>query len=89
MDLKHWILPKDHFKTHLFFSIFGWGDPSQLRYWSEGCVKPLKLSREAILQVSEDPYQTELVSWCVDHFSIFLSNGGGQTILFIFKPFPY
>ena len=25
MGLKHWILPKDHFKTHLFFSIFGWG----------------------------------------------------------------
>ena len=26
IGLKHWILPKDHFKTHLFFSIFGWGD---------------------------------------------------------------
>ena len=48
MGLKHWILPKDHFKTHLFFSIFGWGDPSQLGSWSEGCVKPFKLSREAI-----------------------------------------
>ena len=48
MSLKHWIVPKDHFKTHLFFSIFGWGDPSQLGSWSEGCVKPLKLSREAI-----------------------------------------
>ena len=31
-----------------FFSIFGWGDPSQLGSWSKGCVKPLKLSREAI-----------------------------------------
>ena len=30
----------------IFF--FGWGDPSQLGSWSEGCVKPLKLSREAI-----------------------------------------
>ena len=48
MGLKHWILPKDHFKTHLFFSIFGWGDPFQLGSWSEGCFKPLKLSREAI-----------------------------------------
>ena len=48
MSLKHWILSKDHFKTHLCFSIFGWGDPSQLGSWSEGCVKPLKLSREAI-----------------------------------------
>ena len=50
MVLKHWTLPKDHFNTHLFFSIFGWGDPSQLGSWSEGCVKPLKLSREAILE---------------------------------------
>ena len=48
MGLKHWILPKDHFRTHLFFSIFGLGDPSQLGSWSYGCVKPLKLSREAI-----------------------------------------
>ena len=48
MGLKHWMLPNDHFKAHLFFSIFGWGDPSQLGSWSEGCVKPLKLSREAI-----------------------------------------
>ena len=59
MGLKHWILPKDHFKTHLFFSIFWWGDASQLGSWSEGYVKPLKLSREAIRQVSEDPYHTE------------------------------
>ena len=27
IGLKHWILPKNHFKTHLFFSIFGWGGP--------------------------------------------------------------
>ena len=38
MGLKHWILPKDHFKSHLFFSIFGWGDPSQLGSWSYGCA---------------------------------------------------
>ena len=63
MGLKHWMLPKDHFKTHLFFSIFGWGDPSKLGSWSEGCVKPLKLSREAIGQVSEDPYHAEFVSY--------------------------
>ena len=72
MGLKHRILPKDHFKTHLFFSIFGWGDPSQLGSWSEGCVKPLKLSREAIRQVSEDPYHTEFVSRREDHFFVFL-----------------
>ena len=29
-------------------SIFGWGDPSQLGSWSEGCPKPSKLSREVI-----------------------------------------
>ena len=22
MGLKHWILPKDHFKTHLFFHVY-------------------------------------------------------------------
>ena len=48
MTLKDRIMPKDHFKAHLFFSIFGWGDPSQLGSWSEGCVKHLKLAREAI-----------------------------------------
>ena len=99
MGLKHWILPKDHFKTHLFFSIFGWGDPSQLGSWSYGCVKPLKLSREAIWQVSEDPYHTEFVSWQVDHFSFFFiffplrgEEGGGQKLsgkfhyFFFFNP---
>ena len=25
MGLKHWILPNNHFKTDLFFLIFGWG----------------------------------------------------------------
>ena len=35
MGLKHWILPNNQFKTHLFFSILGWGDPFQLRSWSE------------------------------------------------------
>ena len=25
MGLKHWILPKDHFKTHLFFQFLGGG----------------------------------------------------------------
>ena len=30
MGLKHWILPNNQFKTHLFVSIFGQGNPSQL-----------------------------------------------------------
>ena len=81
MGLKHWMLPLDQFKTHLFLLIFGWGDPSQLGSWSEGCVKPLKLSREAIWQLSEGPYHTELVSWRVDHFlfcfCFFSTKGGG------------
>ena len=80
MGLKHWILCKDHFKTHLFFSIFGWGDPSQLGFWSKKCVKPLKLSREAIWQVSDDPYHTEFVSGRVDHFYFFFFSSilGGR-----------
>ena len=36
------------FKDTLFFFNFWVGDPSQLGSWSEGCVKPLKLSRESI-----------------------------------------
>ena len=39
IGLKHWILHKDHFKTHLFFSIFGWEDPFQLGSRSEGWLK--------------------------------------------------
>ena len=39
MGLKHRILPNNRFKTHLFFSIFGWGDPFQLGSWSEGWTK--------------------------------------------------
>ena len=27
MGLKHWILPKDHFKTHLFYFNFWVGGP--------------------------------------------------------------
>ena len=45
MVLKHWILPIDHLKTHLFFSSFGWWDPSKLRSWYEG-VSNLKSSVE-------------------------------------------
>ena len=93
--LKHWILPIDHFKTHLFFSIFGWGDPSQLGSW---CVKPLKLSIAthitfmlqsllviAIWQVSEDPYHTEFVSWGIDQ----TLSGKFHGFLFLFWTSPY
>ena len=57
MGLKHWIWHNNHFKTHLFFLIFGRGDPFQLRSWSEGWLK----------QVSEVPYHTEFVLLCVDY----------------------
>merc|ERR1712208_11605 len=40
MGLKHWILPNNQFKTHLFFFQFlGGGDPSQLGSWPEGWLK--------------------------------------------------
>ena len=40
VGLKHWILHKDQFKTHLFLQFFGGGTLFSL--------DPLKLSREAI-----------------------------------------
>ena len=36
MGLKHWILHKDPYKTHLFFSIFGWGTLLSLDLGSKG-----------------------------------------------------
>ena len=33
ISLRHLILPKNHFKTNLFFSIFGGGDPPPVRSW--------------------------------------------------------
>ena len=45
MVLKHWILPIDHIKTHLLFSIFGWGDPSQfLRAKKEAGWKSFRIA---------------------------------------------
>ena len=81
--LKNWILHKDHFKTHLFFFNFRVGGPfsAWIRVW-RGCLS-FKLSREAIWQVSEDPYHTEFVSWRVDLFLFFIffpRRGGGHTL---------
>ena len=36
ISLKHLKLPKNHFKTNLFFSIFVGGDPPLVRPWSDG-----------------------------------------------------
>ena len=36
INLKHLKLPKNHFKTNLFFSIFGGVDPHPVRSWSDG-----------------------------------------------------
>ena len=71
MGLKHWILPNNQFKTHLFFSIFGWGGPFSAWISVRRVAQTSNLSGEAIWQVSEDPYHTEFVSWRVDHFSFF------------------
>ena len=40
MGLKQWILPKDHFKTHLIFSIFflGGGPFSKSLYGETGLI---------------------------------------------------
>ena len=71
MVLKHWILPNNHFETHLFFSIFGWGGPFSAWILVGRVAQTSKLSGEAIWQVSEDPYHTEFVLWRIDHFSLF------------------
>ena len=39
MGLRYWILPNNHFKTHLFFQFLGGGDPFHLGSWSEGWLK--------------------------------------------------
>ena len=48
MVLKHWILPNNHFKTHLFFSIFGWGGPFSAWILVRRVAQTSKLSGEAI-----------------------------------------
>ena len=65
-----------------FFSIFWWGDPSQLGSLSKGCVKPLKLCREAIWQVS---YHKRIHFMARRLFFVFLffstkGEGGCQTL---------
>ena len=93
MVLKHWILPNNHFKTHLFFSIFGWGGPFSAWILVGRVAQTSKLSGEAIWQVSEDPYHTEFVSWRVDHFLFFYffstNGGGGQALSGKFHYFFY
>ena len=60
-------LPKIHFKTNFLFQLLV-GGPSSARildrreYWTS------KLSGGAILQLSDDPYHTEFVSWDIEHF---------------------
>ena len=53
-------------------------------------MKPLKLSREAVSQVSEDSYNTEFVSWRIDFFP--LTRRGSEAVWKIpsifFEPFP-
>ena len=89
MGLKHWILPNNQFKTHLFFSIFGWGGPFSAWILVGRVAQTSKLSGEAIWQVSEDPYHTEFVSWHVDHFWFFRIKNYWKIPIFFFEPFPY
>ena len=46
--LKHWILPNNQFKTHLFFSIFGWGGPFSAWISVRRVAQTSNLSGEAI-----------------------------------------
>ena len=55
--LKTLDFAKNHLKTHLLFFNYWVGGPSPA--W-------IPVSREAILLVSEDPYQTEFILCCVD-----------------------
>ena len=45
-------LPKNHFKTKLFFSIFGGGDPPPVRLWSDG-----RLELQTSLEKPSDTFQ--------------------------------
>ena len=55
MGLKHLILPNNQFKTHLFFSIFGWGGPFSAWILVGRVAQTSKLSGEAIWQVDTMP----------------------------------
>ena len=53
-SLRHLKLPKNHFKTNLFFLIFGGGDPPPVISWSDGRLE---------LQTSlEKPSDTSLMT---------------------------
>ena len=52
ISLKHLKLPKNHFKTNLFFSIFGGGDPPLVRSWSDGRLE-LQTSLEKLSETSQ------------------------------------
>ena len=57
MGLKDLILHNNHFKTHLYFSIFWWGNPIKLRSQSKRWLK-----LKSFLEMPEDSYPTEFVS---------------------------
>ena len=71
---KHWKLPNNLSKTNLFLEFLGgWNlvdsDHGQME----------ESLREAIWQLSEDPY-TEFISWPLDRFSFFLPIDGGSDL---------
>ena len=67
------------------------GNSIKFRGWSKGCLslKPLKLSREAMWQVSEIPYHTGFIAWWVNIFFFYTRGGGAVQLLGeTFEPFP-
>ena len=65
-------LPKNHFKTNLFFFNFWWGRPFSGKILVRWETWTSNLSGEAIWHLSDYSYYTEFVSWHVDSFSYFL-----------------
>ena len=62
MGLKHSILPKDHFKTHLFFFNFWVGGPFSAWILVGRVCQTFRALYKGHLKSVKDPYHTELIS---------------------------
>ena len=69
-SLKHLKLPKNHFKTNSFFSIFGGGDPPPVRSWSDGRLE-LQTSLEKTSDTSQITVSCRICFIACRSFSIF------------------
>ena len=90
MSLKHWILPNNQFKTHLFFSNFGWGDPkggSNLKtLWRRYLTSAIRPISYRIRFMARRSFFVFLI------FFPLTGRGGGQALsgkfhYFFFEPF--